>query len=127
MGFASGLPRALPVVAIQAWMAVEGVDLRTIGIFGIVALPYTLKFFWSPLMDRFIPPVMGRRRGWILITQLLLVGSITSIAFSEPAVSPLLVGVLALILSFSPRRRISLLTLIALISSIRKNGAQGQP
>jgi MFS transporter, PAT family, beta-lactamase induction signal transducer AmpG len=100
MGFASGLPRALPVVALQAWMAVEGVDLRTIGIFGIVALPYTLKFFWSPLMDRFIPPVMGRRRGWILITQLLLVASIASIAFSEPAVSPLLVGVLALILSF---------------------------
>jgi len=100
MGFASGLPRALPVGALQAWMAVEGVDLRTLGIFAIVALPYTLKFFWSPLMDRFVPPLMGRRRGWILITQLLLVASILSIAFSEPAVSPALVGVLALILSF---------------------------
>jgi PAT family beta-lactamase induction signal transducer AmpG len=99
MGFTSGLPRALPVVALQAWMAVEGVDLRTIGIFGIVALPYTLKFFWSPLMDRFIPPFLGRRRGWIIITQLLLVASIVSIAFSQPSVSPLFVGVLALILS----------------------------
>jgi MFS transporter, PAT family, beta-lactamase induction signal transducer AmpG len=100
MGFASGLPRALPVSTLQAWMAVEGVDLRTIGIFAIVALPYTLKFFWSPLMDRFVPPFFGRRRGWILITQLLLMASIVSIAFSRPAISPLTVGVLALILSF---------------------------
>jgi MFS transporter, PAT family, beta-lactamase induction signal transducer AmpG len=100
MGFASGLPRALPVGTLQAWMAVEGVDLQTIGIFAIVALPYTLKFFWSPFMDRFVPPFFGRRRGWILITQLLLVASIISIAFSEPAISPLAVGVLALILSF---------------------------
>ena len=100
MGFASGLPRALPVSTLQAWMAVEGVDLRTIGIFAIVALPYTLKFLWSPAMDRFVPPLFGRRRGWILITQLLLAASIASIAFSQPAISPLTVGVLALILSF---------------------------
>jgi MFS transporter, PAT family, beta-lactamase induction signal transducer AmpG len=100
MGFASGLPRALPVTTLQAWMAVEGVDLRTIGLFSIVAIPYTLKFFWSPLMDRFVPPLFGRRRGWILITQLLLISSIVSIAFSEPAISPLTVGVLALILAF---------------------------
>jgi MFS transporter, PAT family, beta-lactamase induction signal transducer AmpG len=100
MGLASGLPRALPVSTLQSWMAVEGVDLKTIGIFAIVALPYTLKFFWSPLMDRFIPPLFGRRRGWILITQLCLIASIVSIAFSEPALSPVTVGVLALILSF---------------------------
>jgi PAT family beta-lactamase induction signal transducer AmpG len=81
-------------------MAVEGVDLKTIGIFAIVALPYTLKFFWSPLMDRFVPPFFGRRRGWILVTQLLLITSIASIAFSEPAISPIIVGVLALLLSF---------------------------
>jgi PAT family beta-lactamase induction signal transducer AmpG len=100
MGFASGLPRALPVATLQAWMAIEGVDLRTIGIFAIVAIPYTLKFLWSPFMDRFIPPFFGRRRGWILITQLLLIASIASIAFSEPALSPVTVGILALLLSF---------------------------
>jgi len=100
MGFFSGLPRALPVVAMQAWMAVEGVDLRTISIFSIVAIPYTLKFFWSPFMDRFIPPFFGRRRGWILLTQLLLIASIISISFGNPAVSPVTIGILALILSF---------------------------
>jgi len=100
MGFLSGLPRALPVSTLQAWMAVEGVDLKTIGIFAIVALPYTLKFLWSPLMDRFIPPLFGRRRGWILITQLSLVMGIVAIAFSAPAQSPLFVGLIALIVAF---------------------------
>ena len=100
MGFASGLPRALPVSTLQAWMAVEGVDLKTIGIFSIVALPYTLKFLWSPLMDRFIPPLFGRRRGWILITQALLVAGIAAMAFSSPAQAPLSVGLIALMVAF---------------------------
>ena len=100
MGFASGLPRALPVSTLQAWMAVEGVDLKTIGIFSVVALPYTLKFLWSPLMDRFIPPMFGRRRGWILITQALLVAGIAAIAFSSPAQAPLTVGLIALTVAF---------------------------
>ena len=56
LGFASGLPLALTGGTLQAWMAVSGVDLRMIGIFGLVGLPYTLKFLWSPLMDRFVPP-----------------------------------------------------------------------
>jgi len=100
MGFASGLPRALPVSTLQAWMAIEGVDLKTIGIFSVVALPYTLKFFWSPLMDRFVPPMFGRRRGWILITQALLVAGIAAIAFSSPAQAPLTVGLIALTVAF---------------------------
>jgi len=100
MGFASGLPRALPVSTLQAWMAVEGVDLKTIGIFAVVAFPYTLKFLWSPLMDRYVPPFFGRRRGWILITQALLAAGIASIAFSSPGSSPMTAALLALIVSF---------------------------
>jgi len=100
MGFSSGLPRALPVSTLQAWMAIDGVDLRTIGIFAIVALPYTLKFLWSPLMDRFVPPFFGRRRGWILITQALLIAGIASIAFCSPAKSPFLTGMIALTVAF---------------------------
>ncbi|HMK56595.1 MAG TPA: MFS transporter [Dissulfurispiraceae bacterium] len=100
MGFASGLPRALPVSTLQAWMAVEGVDLKTIGIFAVVALPYTLKFLWSPLMDRYVPPFFGRRRGWILITQALLAAGIASIAFSSPGSAPMTAALLALVVSF---------------------------
>lgn len=81
-------------------MAVEGVDLKTIGIFAIVALPYTIKFLWAPLMDRYVPPFLGRRRGWILITQATLVAGIASIAFSSPAQSAMTSGILALIVSF---------------------------
>ena len=69
LGFSSGLPLALTGGTLQAWMTVEGVDLRTIGIFTLVGLPYTLKFLWSPMMDRYVPRLLGRRRGWMLITQ----------------------------------------------------------
>jgi len=100
LGFSSGLPLALTGGTLQAWMAVSGVDLRTIGIFALVGLPYTLKFFWSPLMDRFVPPWLGRRRGWILITQLSLVIGIAAMAFSSPQYAPLFLAALALIVAF---------------------------
>jgi PAT family beta-lactamase induction signal transducer AmpG len=100
LGFSSGLPLALTGGTLQAWMAVSGVDLRTIGIFALVGLPYTLKFFWSPLMDRFVPPWLGRRRGWILITQLSLVIGIAAMAFSSPQHAPLFLAALALIVAF---------------------------
>ena len=70
LGFASGLPLALTAGTLQAWLAVVGVDLKTIGIFTLVGLPYTLKFLWAPLMDRIVPPWLGRRRGWMLIMQI---------------------------------------------------------
>ena len=63
LGFASGLPLALTGGTLQAWMTVEGVDLKTIGIFTLVGLPYTWKFLWAPFMDRYVPPLLGRRRG----------------------------------------------------------------
>ena len=79
-GFASGLPAALTADTLQAWMTQRGVDLGRIGLFAAVALPYSLKFLWSPLMDRFVPPFLGRRRGWMLLTQTALAGGIAAMA-----------------------------------------------
>jgi PAT family beta-lactamase induction signal transducer AmpG len=101
LGFASGLPLALTGATLQAWMTVSGVDLRTIGIFALVGMPYTLKFLWSPLMDRFVPPWLGRRRGWIVITQILLVIGISAMAFNSPREGPILLAVLALLVAFA--------------------------
>lgn len=101
MGFASGLPLALTGSALQAWMAVAGVDLRTIGMFALVGMPYTLKFLWSPLMDRFVPPWLGRRRGWILFTQFTLIPGIAAMAFCSPKSAPLVLAAIALLVAFS--------------------------
>jgi PAT family beta-lactamase induction signal transducer AmpG len=101
LGFSSGLPLALTGGTLQAWMAVAGVDLQTIGIFSLVGIPYAIKFLWSPLMDRYIPPWFGRRRGWILITQLILIMGISSMAFSSPREFPWMLAILALFVAFS--------------------------
>jgi PAT family beta-lactamase induction signal transducer AmpG len=101
LGFSSGLPLALTGGTLQAWMAVSGVDLRTTGIFALVGLPYTLKFLWSPFMDRFVPPLFGRRRGWIILTQIALIAGIMMMAFSSPLHAPGLLAALALFVAFS--------------------------
>ncbi len=101
LGFSSGIPLALTGSTLQAWMAVSGVDLLTIGIFSLVGLPYTIKFLWSPLMDRFVPPWLGRRRGWILITQLALMLGITAMAFTSPGKTPWLIAGFALLVAFT--------------------------
>ena len=94
LGFASGLPLALTAGTLQAWLTVDGVDLRTIGFFSLVGLPYTLKFLWSPLMDRFVPPWLGRRRGWMLTCQLGLIAGIAALALTGTGHAAwLLVGV----------------------------------
>jgi len=72
LSFASGLPYNLTGFTVQAWLASEGLDIKTIGIFTLVSLPYLFKFLWAPLLDRYLPPILGRRRGWILIYQLCL-------------------------------------------------------
>lgn len=100
-GFASGLPLALTGGTLQAWMTVAGVDLRTIGIFALVGLPYTVKFLWSPLMDRFVPPFLGRRRGWMLLTQGALVAGIVGMAAGNPRGAPLALGAVALLVAFA--------------------------
>ncbi|MDQ2137898.1 muropeptide transporter [Alcaligenaceae bacterium B3P038] len=83
LGFASGLPLALTGGALQAWATLDGVSLQEIGFLTLVGSAYTLKFLWAPLIDRYVPPLLGRRRGWMLITQLLLsVGIMVMGAFS---------------------------------------------
>lgn len=84
MGISSGLPLALTGGTLQAWMRSEGVDLSTIGLFAFVGMPYTLKFLWAPLMDRFSLPILGRRKGWMLLSQILLIGSVLALGFQNP-------------------------------------------
>lgn len=100
LGFSSGLPLALTGSTLQAWLMTEKVDLTTIGIFSLVGLPYALKVFWSPLMDRFCPPWLGRRRGWIISVQFLLIISILAMSFSSPSSLPAIVALAALITAF---------------------------
>ena len=100
MGFASGLPLLLTGSVLQAWMKDEGVDLGTIGLFALVGLPYTLKFLWAPLMDRFTPNALGRRRGWLLLFQLALIVSLVWLSLARPAVDPWWLAVAALLVTF---------------------------
>lgn len=85
MGFSSGIPLLLTLRTLQAWMTEAGVDLKTVGIFALAGVPYTLKFLWAPLMDRFVPPFLGRRRGWLIITQVLTLLSIFLLSLRDPA------------------------------------------
>jgi len=85
LGFVSGLPLALTGQAMQAWLAIDGIDIATIGFFGLVGTPYTFKFLWAPLMDRFEPPLLGRRRGWMVLSQLALASMLFLMSFLSPA------------------------------------------
>jgi PAT family beta-lactamase induction signal transducer AmpG len=83
-GFSSGLPLYLLLNLLPAWLRSEQVDLKSIGLFALIQLPYTWKFLWSPLMDRYGLPVFGRRRGWMLLTQILLLVSIPAFGLFHP-------------------------------------------
>jgi len=85
LGFSSGLPLALTGATLQAWLMTEKVDLSVIGLFSLVGLPYAVKVLWAPVMDRFCPPWLGRRRGWILAMQILLAAAILCMGYSKPA------------------------------------------
>lgn len=100
LGFASGLPLALSGGTLQLWLADVDVDVATIGAFTLVGIPYTLKFLWAPLLDRFVPPG-GRRRGWLVIWQALLALLLAAMAFTSPAINPATVGLLAVFLAFA--------------------------
>lgn len=100
LGFASGLPLALTAGTLQAWLTEEGVDLKTIGIFTLVGLPYTLKFLWAPLMDRVVPPWFGRRRGWMLLTQFSVAIGLGLMAMAEPGAHPEWLAGVALLVAF---------------------------
>jgi MFS transporter, PAT family, beta-lactamase induction signal transducer AmpG len=100
LGFSSGLPLALTTGTLQAWMTVSGVDLTTIGIMTLVGIPYTWKFLWAPFMDRYVPPFLGRRRGWIVGTQVLLGIGIAIMGALDPATMPWALAALALMVAF---------------------------
>lgn len=100
LGCASGLPLALTGQAMQAWLTQAGMDLATIGFLSLVALPYTFKFLWAPLMDRYEPPLLGRRRGWIVLTQLALAGVLMLISHTDPRTELTLFALLVTLLAF---------------------------
>ena len=100
LGFSSGFPFYVVKDVLKAWMTDANMDLTTIGLFSSVSIPYTLKFVWSPLMDRFVPPFFGRRRGWILIAQIGLIITIAGLGQFDPQQSLWWIAVAALGVSF---------------------------
>src|SRR5512146_272754 len=103
LGFSSGLPLALSGTTLLVWMREAGVDLGTIGLFALVGTPYTVKFLWAPLTDALDIPLLsrwlGRRRGWLVFTQILLLASIVFLGACDPATAPALVAFGALLVA----------------------------
>jgi len=100
MGFACGVPLLLTISVLQAWMKDVGVDIKVIGLFSLVGLPYTLKFLWAPVLDRFTLPFFGRRRGWMLLLQMFLILAIVALGLTNPLASPGLVALVAFLVTF---------------------------
>ena len=100
MGFSCGLPLLLTISVLQAWMKEEGVDLTVIGLMALVGLPYTVKFLWAPFLDRFTLPFLGRRRGWMLVSQILLVLVICWLGLTSPTNNPWIVAFVAFLVTF---------------------------
>jgi PAT family beta-lactamase induction signal transducer AmpG len=103
LGFSAGLPLALSSSTLLFWMREAGVDLGTIGLFALVGTPYTIKFLWAPVVDALdvpvLSPLLGRRRGWLVLSQLLLMAAIVFLAVCDPAASPWLVALGALLVA----------------------------
>ena len=99
-GFASGLPLYLLLTLVPAWLRTEHVDLRVIGVFTLIQFPYTWKFLWAPLVDRYVLPVLGRRRGWMLLTQVGLFVVIATLGGFAPQTELRVIVVLATLLAF---------------------------
>ncbi|XPS82910.1 major facilitator superfamily MFS1 protein [Desulfosarcina variabilis str. Montpellier] len=100
MGFSCGLPLLLTASVLQAWMKEAGVDLTTIGLSALLGLPYTLKFVWAPLFDRYRLPILGRRRGWLLVTQLSLMAALIWLGASNPSLNLMILALAALAVAF---------------------------
>ena len=100
LGFSSGLPLYFTDKMLQAWMTVEGVKIATIGAFGLVGLPSTFKFVWAPLLDRYVPPFLGRRRGWLVITQVLLLLATAAMALHDPRRGLQMLAINAVLIAF---------------------------
>lgn len=100
LSFASGLPFNLTGATLQAWLASVHVDIRTVGIFTLAGFPYVLKFLWSPLLDRFLPPALGRRRGWILVFQVSISIGLAVMGLSSPTRELYALGAMAVLVAF---------------------------
>ena len=99
-GFTSGLPLYLLFQLVPGWLRMEGVGLAEIGFFALVQFPFTWKFIWSPIMDRFTLPFLGHRRGWMLVTQVALLFSMGSMGFFKPDVSIWSIAYLSIAVAF---------------------------
>jgi MFS transporter, PAT family, beta-lactamase induction signal transducer AmpG len=103
LGFSAGLPFSLAGQTLQAWLTESGVDIKTIGLFAAVGTPYWAKPLWAPAVDALDVPLLsrllGRRRGWLILTQLMLIVSVILLAFCEPSISPWLVAGAALLVT----------------------------
>ena len=99
-GLASGMPLYVLYQLVPVWLREGGVSLAEIGLFSLVGLPYTWKFMWAPLMDRYVPPFLGRRRGWMLVAQVALLFSIGVLGMLEPDRSLRMVAILAVVTAF---------------------------
>ncbi|MDG2289244.1 MAG: AmpG family muropeptide MFS transporter, partial [Woeseiaceae bacterium] len=99
-GFTSGLPLYLLFQLVPGWLRMEGIGLAEIGFFALVQFPFTWKFIWSPIMDRFTLPFLGHRRGWMLVTQVALLFSMGSMGFFKPDVSIWSVAYLSIAVAF---------------------------
>src|SRR4029450_10778471 len=100
VGFSSGLPLYLLINLVPAWLKTEGVDLKAIGLFALIGLPYTGKFLWSPLLDRYAFPWLGRRRGWMFAMHIALLVSISSLGYLDPKVEIWTIAYLAAAVAF---------------------------
>jgi PAT family beta-lactamase induction signal transducer AmpG len=100
LGFASGLPLALTSGTLQAWATIDGVSLQNIGFLTLIGTAYTLKFLWAPLVDRYAPPLLGRRRGWVFIMQILLALSVAGMGMLSPSGHLGLLAALAVLVAF---------------------------
>ncbi|QTA83661.1 Major facilitator superfamily transporter [Desulfonema limicola] len=100
MGFSCGMPLLLTISVLQAWMKDEGVDLAVIGMMALVGIPYTVKFLWAPFLDRFTLPFLGRRRGWLLVSQSALALSIAWLGMSDPKDHPWVLAFAAFLVTF---------------------------
>ena len=99
-GFASGLPLYLLLNLVPAWLKTEGVNIKTIGLFALIQFPYTWKFIWAPLLDRYVVPLLGRRRGWMLLTQIGLLLLIATLGGFSPKTDMSTIALVCTLLAF---------------------------
>src|SRR5262249_12611597 len=98
--FASGLPLGIVWISLPAWLTYRGVDIKTIGLFSLAQAPWTFKFLWSPLMDRYSPPFLGRKRGWMIVTQGFLILGILALATQAQSPTVGAVAAIAIFIAF---------------------------